>query len=82
MNDQILIDNDFINTENTIRERKVQEIKNRYFPIDSIQSDENNIKNNYQNEENDYYFDNDYNNNIIDELYNKKLTIINQKEKY
>jgi len=82
LNDQILIDNDFINTENTIRERKVQEIKNRYFPIDSIQSDENNIKNNYQNEENDYYFDNDYNNNIIDELYNKKLTIINQKEKY
>ena len=45
MNDQILIDNDFTNTENTIRERKVQEIKNRYFPIDNFDNnnDENNI---------------------------------------
>ena len=66
--------------ENKIRERKVEEIKNRYFPIDRVETKENDINNNYQNE--NYYSDDDYNNNSIDELFDKKLTIINQKEKY
>ncbi len=82
LNDDILIDNDILNTESSIRERKVQEIKNKYFPIDRVETNENNIQNNYQNENDDYYSDNDYNNNSIDELFNKKITIINQKEKY
>ena len=81
LNDDILIDNnDIFNTENKIRERKVEEIKNRYFPIDRVETKENDINNNYQNE--NYYSDDDYNNNSIDELFDKKLTIINQKEKY
>ncbi len=81
LNDDILIDNnDIFNTENKIRERKVEEIKNRYFPIDRVETKENDINNNYQKE--NYYSDDDYNNNSIDELFDKKLTIINQKEKY
>ena len=73
-----------INKENLndiIREKKIQEIKNKYFPIDNNKISENKRKEEINYDINNYLENETMNINKEKQIYNKIITVIEQKEK-